>query len=269
MSKSLLFFFVLVLFFQIASSQAPGSGSTIPFNEDEGEKIDLSPKISFSDTALHISNRAISYDSVLAWKQDKKFGYLKQLDSFLKKENKEQLNHGGGASKKGNQKGDRFGADAYNEGIFRLSPVAGYFLWGIAALFVFWILYNIFISKGKFARKKLEGKVKWVEGEMAVEDSVVVPGGYPKLISDAVSYNNFRLAIRYQFLFLLQKLELQGALHISKEKTNSSYIEEINPQYRELFSGLVHIYEHAWYGHTRVSASRYHEIARLFDQFIP
>jgi len=229
---------------------------------EEMEDEDDQPIEILSDTTLYISKREVSFDSVLAWKKEDKFGYVSQLDSQLRKEKQE--NTSGVKNERENAEKN----DVGKNNRFTLSPAAQYILWGIASLFVLFILFSLVKSKAVFKRQNALKNPDWIVPESEKEDHVLEAGGYPALITLAVSEEKFRLAIRYQFLHLLQRLEEKDMLQLSREKTNAAYIQEISPDLRNAFRGLVQIYEQAWYGHVSVTAPRYHEIAHQFNLFI-
>ena len=87
------------------------------------------------------------------------------------------------------------------------------------------------------------------------------------LLQKAIETNDYRLAIRYQYLFLLQKLSHKNIIELHKDKTNSDYQYEIkNVSLRQSFGYLSYIYDYAWYGEFVVSRSDYEQAAKAFDE---
>ena len=90
---------------------------------------------------------------------------------------------------------------------------------------------------------------------------------FKSLIQKALESNDFRLAIRYQYLLLLQKMAHKNIIELHKDKTNSDYQYEIkNATLRQSFGYLSYIYDYAWYGEFEVSRPDYEQAAKAFDE---
>ncbi len=90
---------------------------------------------------------------------------------------------------------------------------------------------------------------------------------FKSLLQKALETNDFRLAIRYQYLFLLQKMSHKNIIELHKDKTNSDYQYEIkNVGLRQSFGYLSYIYDYTWYGEFVVSRSDYEHSAKAFDE---
>ena len=218
-----------------------------------------------SDTALVISSHSISPDSIISWKQSGKFEYMTRIDSLLRNEN--------GAHTEGGNARERkvIGDDLYpgidSQEQFRLSPTIRIILGTIAGVLVLILLFNLIKSRGIFIRSNNRKVATAIENGVEDWDFHSGNSGYPGLIKNAEEKGDFRMAIRYHFLLLLQTLADKELIKPARGKTNALYIREINQLYRADFSGLVKIYEHCWYGYMPVSADRYAEISNRFNQF--
>lgn len=90
---------------------------------------------------------------------------------------------------------------------------------------------------------------------------------FKTLIQQALETNDFRLAIRYQYLFLLQKMSSKSIIELHKDKTNSDYQYEIkDTTLRQSFGYLSYIYDYAWYGEFDVSRPDYDQAQKAFDE---
>jgi Domain of unknown function (DUF4129) len=90
---------------------------------------------------------------------------------------------------------------------------------------------------------------------------------FKSLINKALESNDFRLAIRYQYLLLLQKMAHKNIIELHKDKTNSDYQYEIkNATLRQSFGYLSYIYDYAWYGEFEVSRPDYEQAEKAFDE---
>ncbi|MGY3793662.1 hypothetical protein [Aquimarina sp. 433] len=88
-----------------------------------------------------------------------------------------------------------------------------------------------------------------------------------KLIQDALSINDYRLAIRYMYMKTLQELSVKKIIDYHFEKTNSDYQREIkNEQLRSLFKKVSYLYEYIWYGKFDLNQEKYHNAKISFDE---
>lgn len=231
-------------------------------DEEVDDEVGEEPDIQ-SDTTLFISSNKLEADTILNWKNAKQFSYMSRIDSLLreKEENKDADQNSRGDARKSR--------DHSTGSNFTVSPLMGWILWGIAGLVVLFVLYNVFMSKGIFAKSRNRPGVVEIKDENETEEEVIPEGGYASLIRNAEKENNYRLAIRYQFLSLLKRLADKELLHPATGKTNAAYIRELPVELRQDFSALVRIYEYAWYGRIPVAENRYHELTQQFNRFIP
>lgn len=72
---------------------------------------------------------------------------------------------------------------------------------------------------------------------------------FRQLIEDTKSNGNYRLAVRYYFLWLLKRLSAREIIDWHRDKTNSDYLYEIkNDGLRKDFEYLSYVYDYSWYG---------------------
>ncbi|WP_378183982.1 hypothetical protein [Aquimarina sp. SS2-1] len=88
-----------------------------------------------------------------------------------------------------------------------------------------------------------------------------------KLIQEALSINDYRLAIRYMYMKTLQDLSLRKLIDYHFEKTNSDYQREIhNDQLKLHFNEVSYLYDYIWYGKFDLNEEKYHNAKKSFDQ---
>ena len=78
---------------------------------------------------------------------------------------------------------------------------------------------------------------------------------------------NYRKALRYQFLYTLSKLDENGIISWSGEKTNIDYLSEIsknNSDYVHAFQELLNAYNAVWYGNYTINEEEYSGLSRSF-----
>lgn len=99
------------------------------------------------------------------------------------------------------------------------------------------------------------------------EEELVKATDLDKLINEAISDKNYRLAIRYYYLQNLQLLDKSKFIEYQFEKTNEDYSSEIkDEQVREQFKKSSKIYEYFWYGDFTVIENDFSRIAQVFSK---
>jgi len=137
----------------------------------------------------------------------------------------------------------------------------------IIFLLVLFFLFKAIVNKegvwvfGKSSDKNI---IKAVDVEANIHTT-----NFQKLISDAESNNNYRLAIRYYYLWLLKKLSLAEIIEYDVEKTNSDYQNEIGTvSMKEKFTYTSYLYNYIWYGEFDVDNSQFSSAKKAFTHFI-
>jgi len=92
---------------------------------------------------------------------------------------------------------------------------------------------------------------------------------FKQLITEAEENSNYRLAIRYYYLWLLKKLSSAEIIHYDVEKTNNDYRNEIElPKVKEDFAYTSYLYNYIWYGEFDVNEEQFNKAKLAFDKFI-
>lgn len=86
---------------------------------------------------------------------------------------------------------------------------------------------------------------------------------------EALANGDYRSAIRWQFISVLQLLSKNETIDWQQEKTNRIYMRELRgkPQSR-IFNTLVQIFENVWYGNHDIDESIFKELNIPFNSFI-
>ncbi|MEP7165638.1 MAG: hypothetical protein ABI741_13140 [Ferruginibacter sp.] len=224
-------------------------------NPDIDENALVEEKDILSDTTIYISNIKISPDSVTAWKHDKRFAYIKNLDSLLKEKQQEEAE---AANENRKRKPSRFLQKLFSSGIIQL------FFWAIAIAFVLFILYKLFLSNGIFRRNAAKTTVV---SEVPAEELVKTVADYDKLIHQSIKLGDYRMAVRYLFLKTLVNLSEKEYLQHSADKTNYQYVQEIRADKKNEFASLVLNYEYVWYGNFPLNGELFTGIEKKFSTF--
>ena len=86
-------------------------------------------------------------------------------------------------------------------------------------------------------------------------------------LKEALSINDFTLAIRINYLMLLKELNVKKFIYWSKEKTNGEYLNELSSQkcYYD-FKKITLAFEIAWYGERKVEKRDYEKVVSEFEK---
>ncbi|WP_158825265.1 DUF4129 domain-containing protein [Mucilaginibacter lacusdianchii] len=134
---------------------------------------------------------------------------------------------------------------------------------GIAAL-VFLILRLIGVDILSIIKKKpVSAEVPYNESLENIHEI-----NFDDSIEQAISQHNYRLAVRLLYLKSLKQLNDAGLIHWQIDKTNSTYISELqNIEQREAFTVLTRQFEYVWYGEFTINGQVFQNINTLFTHF--
>ena len=92
---------------------------------------------------------------------------------------------------------------------------------------------------------------------------------FKHLIEEAEGNFNYRLAIRYYYLWLLKKLSTAEIIHYDVETTNNDYRNEIENQFiKEEFVYTSYLYNYIWYGEFDVNDEQFIKAKNAFVKFL-
>ena len=140
-----------------------------------------------------------------------------------------------------------------------------YIIIGVGIIIGVYMLVSVLLGKqgAWLINKKSDDKTVFYGDDLQQSSDT----DFKSLLQKAIETNDYRLAIRYQYLFLLQKMSHKNIIELHKDKTNSDYQYEIkNVTLRQSFGYLSYIYDYAWYGEFGVSRSDYEQAAKAFDE---
>ena len=224
----------------------------VPPGEDVEEAVENA--VIYVDTSLTKNNLAIEPDSITSLKKQRAFAYARNLDSLL---NAYQEQH--------KEKTEEIREEpSLLEGFF-LSKITRYFFWSLAVFFICFILYKLFFAEGFFQRSYTRSAVNILDDQ---SERLSPDADYSKLIAQAVTQKNYRLAIRYYYLQSLQKLTAKGLIEFAPDKTNHEYLRELTgKKYKNEFAALTLNYEYAWYGEFDISETIFESVQQKFKHF--
>lgn len=91
---------------------------------------------------------------------------------------------------------------------------------------------------------------------------------YQKKIQQAINKKQYRKAVRYLYLMVLQALSNKKEIVWNEDKTNEEYYHEIKDgNLKQSFLYLSYIYDYIWYGDFTINRDEFEKANRLFQQF--
>jgi len=88
-----------------------------------------------------------------------------------------------------------------------------------------------------------------------------------KLIENALTAGNFRLAVRFVYLKILKLLSGKQLIEYQYQKTNYEYAYEIeNADLRAIFREVSFVFDYCWYGEHEASEQDYLFVQRKFNE---
>lgn len=89
------------------------------------------------------------------------------------------------------------------------------------------------------------------------------------IINKALHDKNYRLAVRYYYMWLLKSLTDKGEIEWDIEKTNGDYYKEIKSEsLKQDFKFLSYVYEYSWYGEFEISDADFSKTETAFLKLI-
>lgn len=137
----------------------------------------------------------------------------------------------------------------------------------ILFILVIYFIFKAIINKegnwvfGKSSKKNI---IPVIDIETNIEGT-----DFKNLISQAEKNSNYRLAIRYYYLWLLKKLTLAEIINYDVEKTNNDYKNEIEiKSIKEEFEYTSYLYNYIWYGEFDVNDEQFSKARHAFVKFL-
>lgn len=124
--------------------------------------------------------------------------------------------------------------------IFRILPYAI----GVVVLF---LLVKFFLKVN--VKSMVQGNKNIAVVTLSEEEELIKNEDINILINNAIEAENYRLAIRYYYLLILQKLSNRNLIGWEQQKTNEDYINEIREEtLKNKFIAGTYLYDFIWYG---------------------
>lgn len=133
-------------------------------------------------------------------------------------------------------------------------------------IFVVYLIVKVIINKeGGWVFSKSAKKIDVLEN---VEENIHTIN-FNKIVTEAVKDKNYRIAVRYYYLWLLKSLSDKDVIEWDIEKTNADYLNEIsNVETKKNFQFLSYIYEYSWYGEFELTEEDFLKAEKAFQKNI-
>lgn len=155
-----------------------------------------------------------------------------------------------------------FGQKKASNFLGKFLKVIPYVVFGIVLFFLLKFFLNINI------KDIIKGKSSSTTVTYGDEEEIIRNKDIDKLIKEAISNSDYRLAIRYYYLKLLKLLEENEKIEWEHQKTNYDYYDEIKDQsLKQSFQQFTLWYDYIWYGKFNVNINEFNLIVNKFDLF--
>lgn len=133
----------------------------------------------------------------------------------------------------------------------------------LLALLVF-ILIRFFMNANANATENGSQQKAYVG--LSEEEHIIKNEDIQVLIQKALDAKNYRLAVRYSYLYMLQLMSEQEVIDWQLQKTNHDYENEIQkPDLKKAFSKITRLYDYVWYGDFDINESQYRQAEIIFS----
>ncbi|MFD2826129.1 DUF4129 domain-containing protein [Leeuwenhoekiella polynyae] len=128
-------------------------------------------------------------------------------------------------------------------------------------VFLIWLFLRIDLGSSPLKNTELNKVI------LSDEQDIIETHDIESLIAQALHENNYRLAVRFYYLLVLQKLSKKDIIDWQVQKTNADYVYEIKSEgLRKDFTKLTRIYDFIWYGNFDVNETDFLKAEKEFKQ---
>ncbi|MFV0483790.1 MAG: hypothetical protein ACK5MG_06820 [Bacteroidales bacterium] len=133
-------------------------------------------------------------------------------------------------------------------------------------IFVAIIAYYVAGKGFRFRRaSRAAKKLNYLDDEG--EDVDIKLSDIEALVSKYEGVKEFRVAVRYLYLLLLQKLDARSLIIADDTKKNIDYYYEISDgKMQKGFETALHLYEYIWYGENNIQEQEYQSVSSFYKR---
>ncbi|MGY5355010.1 hypothetical protein [Wenyingzhuangia sp. IMCC45467] len=151
-----------------------------------------------------------------------------------------------------------------NTDAFKYLKLVFYFLIFVAAVYI--IVRMFFYKEGNwiFRKNKHQNNLTY---ENEVE--IIETANFKTLIEKAIKKEDYRLAVKFNYLWILQKLAENKIIELSNLKTNADYqLETEETPYAKEFNSISYYYNYIWYGEFMIDKTAYEKIEATYNELL-
>lgn len=101
---------------------------------------------------------------------------------------------------------------------------------------------------------------------LSEEEHIIKNEDIQQLIQNALTDKNYRLAVRYYYLYILQLMTEKELITWELQKTNDDYLNEIKKQdLKQPFTKITRLYDYIWYGNFDIDEAKYSRAEAAFS----
>ncbi len=141
-----------------------------------------------------------------------------------------------------------------------------WFVYILLGSLLLWALYKIIISNNLFLFYSRNKKIKdeSVEEEIHLEEATL-----DERIAKFIADKEYRPAIRYLYIKVLQQLNEKGWIRYHAQATNYDYIRQMSSnRLAPDFRFLTQVYEYVWYGEFKLTDEQFTIAHNRFNHFL-
>ena len=134
----------------------------------------------------------------------------------------------------------------------------------VLLLILLYILIRFFLNVNASALNQAKKNGALVT--LSEEEHIIKNEDIQQLIQKALQDKNYRLAIRYYYLYILQLMTDKEIISWELQKTNYDYLNEIDKQeLKHPFSTITRWYDYIWYGNFDIDETKYKRAETDFE----
>ena len=134
-------------------------------------------------------------------------------------------------------------------------------------LAVLFLIVRLFINLN--IRKFKAGNINLPTINTDLDEDIIKNQDIMKLLNEAIRNKNYRMAIRYYYLYVLKKLSNNAFIEWESQKTNADYIHEISEnKLKTEFSEITRVYNFIWYGSFDVNENLFAKAKVKFESLL-
>ena len=248
---------------QIPMENVDSTEEEINYNPDENtvenpdETTDLPQKSRYEESTKKYYSEDVKTNDFDRQKWQKN---IAGLDYTIEEKKREKV------EKKASKNGE-------NSEPFRISPafiflIKWFFILGAVAIIAFFI-YQFAVGGDVFGPQSKRVYGPSVKIDLAAVEENLLESELDPLIRQAISDQQFSLAVRLYYLATIKELSNKGSIVWKKDKTNRTYVREMNShKLSDKFKQITTTFERVWYGDSTIDEATFLKIQPDFKELL-